>query len=109
MEYKNLEGRALIFNGREGIVVGCDIDIGITIVSKRNSSDYLMCLIGPSSPLWKRALHKGEDEEKAEYYGLFDVIVGRIKNGRCDVSDIIGIVGIECGHHPSVETCSFAQ
>ena len=109
MEYEELEGKTITIHDNEGIVVGCDRDIGITIVGKDNLSQYLVCLIGPSSPSWRDSVHMTKDEDKAEYYKLFDILVNQIKSGQYDFSEIGAVVGIHYGTNPSVIKCPFAQ
>lgn len=53
-DYPELEGKEIVFryeSGNEvaGKVIGCNYDIGLTIVSRDNSSKYLKCLVGPSA------------------------------------------------------------
>ena len=58
-DYSKLEGKGVIyispsgFYRCEGKVVGCDPEIGITIVNANDPDHYLFCVKGPASPLWQ--------------------------------------------------------
>jgi len=109
MNYEELEGKEVVFKelSKKGIVVGCDRDIGITIVNTEDKDDYIVCLIGPSSPLWKRVLHKEDSDE------VFDLLVHQIKSGYVDLTAVCSLIisqtGQQPGSHPSAEDCAFAQ
>ena len=61
----------------EGFVVGCEYDIGITIVNNANKDHYLYCLRGPSA--YPELYSKDLDYE---YYNeLFENIVAMFKDG----------------------------
>ncbi len=57
-DYSKLEGKEITIittkNGEtveyQAVVIGCDYDIGITIVKADDHNHYLFCLIGPSAP-----------------------------------------------------------
>ena len=53
-DYPELEGKEItVIHSVEsytGIVVGCNRDIGITIINKDDHDHYLACLQGPSAP-----------------------------------------------------------
>ena len=61
----------------KGVVVGCDPDIGITIVEKAYPDKFLMCLVLPSSPLWKKC----DDCQKEPSKVVFREIVHVIERG----------------------------
>ena len=111
--YEELEGKEVYFHSRWttetkiGIVIGCDPDIGITIVEK-NTNRYLMCLIGPSSPTWRF-----EEEEKERFKIYFEEIVRQIKTREYypskidEIKNKINPCGL-CGF-ASASRCSFGQ
>ena len=80
--YEDLEGKEIdCFSQREkikGFVVGCDPDIGITIVAAENPKKYLMCLSGLGSSLWEDHFDEGL------YKYTFDTIVSQFKIGIYD-------------------------
>lgn len=84
-KYEELEGKIIdCYNEgihKKGRVVGCDPDIGITIVDKDDPNDYLLCLIGPSSPLW---IKNNEGYCKKRHKILFEELVDQIKKGKHD-------------------------
>ena len=54
-DYSKLEGKEIkILNAASGcgrgIIIGCDPDIGITIVDAEDKDLYIHCLIGPAAP-----------------------------------------------------------
>jgi len=109
MEYVHSSDSIGYYNAA-GRVVGCDPDIGITIVGVFNKDKYLLCLNGPSSPQFKK---KNGRKRHAEV--LFYAIVKMIHNGFIDQQEISRIKeslvrGIGMGREvrPSAESCSFA-
>ncbi len=60
-----------------GIVVGCEFDIGITIVNKDNKEHNLTCLNGPSSP-------HGQFGNDEMYKALFLRTIDMINAGHVD-------------------------
>jgi len=114
MNYEELEGKTLVFPelGKTGVVVGCDPDVGITIVNIEDKDNYLVCISGPSSTQWEGIVRAGPEGEDAKriYHQLFDLLIERIKNGSCTPSKIsLAIKGCRSGASPSAENCAFAQ
>ena len=109
--YKELEGKIIGCSYDEddlfivkGVVVGCDFDIGITIM-ENNLDKYYMCLAGPSSPLWKGNFNK------FNYKRAFDVTVEMIKSGKYFYNKTVIAYFGEFIHTgvASAEYCSFNQ
>ena len=94
------------------MVVGCDRDIGITIVNTKDKEDYLFCLNGPSSPLW----HKEEAnilQDEGVYDKTFEFIVDQIEKNivNAEVLDefVLLLTNKTCGDKPTSETCPFGN
>ena len=102
---KELEGKIINvqnhYSTNRGRVVGCDYDIGITIVAENDPNQYLYCLIGESSTLWKESFLIG----KEKYAIIFDDAISKIKSGFLSVYEIIG----RAQGGASAETCPFGQ
>lgn len=91
----------------DGIVAGCDPDVGITIVEKDNTDHYLVCAHGMSSPVLKERLEKypqfysranlAEDCDE-----VLEQVMEGIDKGVLDCS-IFGRVN----HDASADNCSF--
>ena len=88
----------------KGIVIGCDPDIGITIM-EYNSDKYYMCLTGPFSPLWKESFNKHK------YKRAFDVTVEMIKSGKYFYNKAVTAYFGEFKNTrvASADYCTFAQ
>jgi len=92
-----------------GRVVSYEPEIGLTIVNSEDSEDYLVCLIGPKSPI---ALKNEKGDYTEEEAKNFKLITSRIV--RCiemglpllygEITD-----GVSCGDDPSAEGCPFNQ
>jgi len=116
VDYSVLEGREVKFvdinnkynmHNKIGIVVGCDRDIGITIINKHNNKDYLLCHPGPSSHLIVKQQHLAEPSVVA-----FNYIITLIRDGVIDIDVLVEYLennvdgwGVSTG--ASQETCSF--
>ncbi len=89
---------------RAGRVVDYDKHIGLTIVSTTDSNKYLLCQIGPSSPLWKAAFWN--EGLKIEYFERFEQRQQQIEMGLIDLR----ILSTNSGRQlASAETCPFGQ
>jgi len=101
-KYERLEGKTVIVEGIEGIVVGCDKDVGLTIVDKNDKNHYLLCLVGPSSPNWKSFYVEGT------YHKIMNLAIDMINSGHIyyDYFHINNNVGT---FYSSAETCAFGQ
>lgn len=62
-----------------GVIIGCDYDVGITIVAKYNPDRYLYCSHGPSSPYAKR--HTDPKYFEDVYRLSFKHVVDQLKQG----------------------------
>lgn len=115
-DYSELEGMEIIvkYVGPVGLryerakVVGCDYDIGITLMSLENEGLYLMCLEGPESPHGKELLSEKEEWEKKQllesYDKTFRQTVFMIWTG---VYDSEALAYSDSGILPSADTCAF--
>lgn len=110
-KFADQEGKEVMVifqNGTEwsGVVVGCDPDVGITIVDKNDKDTYLLCAHGMSSPVLKKRSEEWDID---------------VEDLRLDVEDILNEVmkGIDegiiffdqfdnVGTEASADTCSFA-
>lgn len=104
--------KEIIFIGNYGVeytalVVGCEEDIGVTVIDKNDKDKYLLCSIGPSSPLWTNKYNGREDESRR----LFNILSTSIENGKIDIREILNNnkdLPKDAGN-PSSDNCSFAQ
>jgi len=84
--YEELEGKIIDYSDNsiiyKGKVIGCDPDIGITIINLNDPNNYLLCLIGPSSSLWDNSFDLKLNKK------TFKVIVNQIKNGKINIPAI---------------------
>lgn len=108
-DYSDLEGKEITYinpwDGIEcdGIVVGCDFDIGISIVSKENPDYYVYCLLGPSAP------NAPPIELYQIYPAMFYTAVRMIKKGTLDGRKLDVVRGRPGYLVPSASTCPFNQ
>jgi len=101
-DYPELEGAVKYIDGNgttDGIVIGCNYDIGVTIIDANNKDHYLLCGNGPFSPQQKNNSCFNE----IKYRTKFNIVIEMIKNGIIDGSKIT------CDKRASIETCSYAQ
>ncbi len=95
-------------------LIDIDYDIGITIVNRNNTDQYLYCLIS------KSAMTKEEYGEHYTYWedhpGLYDEIfelmVTNIRAGeikRVSYRQILNKYSAQSSYNPSSETCAFNQ
>lgn len=99
--------KEIIFTDRNGgtwkaLVVGCVEGIGITIVAKDNKNNFLLCLVGVSSPLWLDAY----DEDKSKK--SFEYLSARIEEGEVDARELVKKFN-PIDLHLTSRDCSFAQ
>ena len=111
MDYEKFEGRTIkvidyIGDEISGLIVGCDYDIGITIVNADNKNEYLSCLRGPSSGFIK--LYCDSDYE---YYNeMFENYIAMFNEGFYDIrimKEIDKKYNEISGRHASSEGCAF--
>jgi len=95
----------------EAIVVGCNRDIGISLVHAKDKEKYLFCLNGPLSPLYR-----GKRGTKGKILKAFSIARKMIKNRYVDLTsdgDITEIAHQLNGGGPinsaTVERCPFGQ
>jgi hypothetical protein len=115
MNYEELEGREIELINQHGvkytgIVVGCDYDIGLTIMNKDDKDHYLVCLQGPSSHQW---MESWDDRQLKFYRECFEETTLMIKDGFIDYKVVIELVskhGLDGGlrRGASQDTCSFS-
>jgi len=65
-----------------GLVVGCDYDIGVTIVNTEDKDDYLYCLVGPSA---NPEIYRS-NVDRAYYNETFENLIAMFKKGFIDVN-----------------------
>ena len=114
-DYSYLEGKEVAFRYTEYgktinvKVVGCDIDLGITIqrTDCRGVDSYILCLNGPASP-YARGGYKKSVLVKIAYQAVFKKVVKGIEEGAIVVSDFRYLLPANL-NDPSVETCAFSQ
>lgn len=91
-KYSDLEKKQVTFKFSKGklagtsfssTVVGCDINIGISVIKDEDKS-YCLCLNGPSSPLWKN-----KELTKKQYKEIFNASVNRLKSGVFNVNEFL--------------------
>lgn len=119
-DYSFLEGKEVIYtdglSGKEtpAKVVGCDFDVGITLINANDSTDYLGCIHGPSDPKWRICGGMSQKDLK-EYTALFFCVVRQLKAGRVSPKLPLRIEGTSLLHQaldglrPSAEICPFNQ
>ena len=92
-DFSELEGKevkvtddvqALTTHVKTGIVVGIERDIGISIVDKHDSDNYLVCLIGNMAPQWNDKYCS-----QARSDALFDHLVKAITKGEIVWSEMM--------------------
>ena len=113
-DYPELEGKEITYMAddkpTQAIVVGCNYDIGITIVSKEDKDCYLSCYIGRSAPNWVK---DEEETYKQTWKPMFYSRVRQIKNGLVDpelANRILNaILKQSTSYGPRKEDCAFNQ
>ncbi len=113
MNYEELENKPVDYvwkSGKtfKGRVIGCDPDIGVTIVSAADKNHYLLCLVGVSSPQWKKY---GFDKHIERNKLVFDELIKQIKEGtvHSNVGDIAYPKGTTSDRKPEMDDCAFGQ
>ena len=90
-----------------GLVVGCDPNIGITIVEKDNKNHYILCAHGMSSPVTKKLVKNGEWSTynlEEDLDDIMDIVMDGIEQGLLDIDASFGDIH---GNAASSESCSF--
>jgi len=83
MDYEKLEGTTIDFTyhgiggliTEKGLIVGCDPDIGISIVNNDDHDEYFYCLTGPSAPQYPK------DYCNVKARAIFDAVALQLKTG----------------------------
>lgn len=109
-----MKGRSITYkygdSVNEGIVVGHDPDLGITIINANDPDDYLICINGPASKMWKEL--NTHDSEIPGYKRVFNYVTERIKAGLIVLDDLSEDMAKQAsrpqGHNPSSESCAFS-
>ena len=104
--YKN-KGRQVTCTG---LIIGCDPDIGLTIINAEDKDDFLVCLIGPLAP---NASKDHPDYSNGNYERCYADYIKRIASGtvNLDLHDraIAKIGGASAGSNAGKSTCAFGQ
>jgi hypothetical protein len=100
IQYKFLDGEQMT-----GVVVGCNYDIGITIMQPE-SDVYLLCVNGPSSPLGSL---RDNLKPGVMWDDLFYGTVKAIQLGCVDVTFLFDLIETDPFNVPSQSTCPYNQ
>jgi len=102
--YKSREGKIVILRClgeyKEGVVVGCERNIGLTIMSP-DKKRYLLCLRHPRTfKTIKGATAKQIDK-------LFQKMIEMIDNGTMDIVELRKVAPTSPSHSVGPDTCAF--
>lgn len=87
-----------------GLVVGCDPDVGITIVNADDHEEFLLCANGPAAPL----VVYSPRETQSWVEVVYPYLKNKIDSGVLDLLKYnAGIQG--SGGNPTAENCPFGQ
>ena len=111
IDYPELENRIVVYINADGykgasLVVGCNFDIGLTLVDANDKDNYLFCMRGEMYP--KKLTGRNDKRYKCVFYSL----VSMLKKGCVDMRIILEVVncfGKNNGGYPSSSNCSFSQ
>lgn len=112
-DYPELVGKRIKWKNlsleHDGVVVGCDYHIGITIVNAYDKDDYLMCLHGPLSPRARAQKREGMLFDGKMHKSFFTACIKSIESGFLDCeSTSLGVVSdLQLGEDPSSSSCPF--
>ncbi len=114
-DFPELEGKEVLFiatDGEEiqGIVVGCNFDIGISIVAKDNHSLYLSCLNGPSAANYVKDERADKLHPELFYLEVEQIKKGVIKSTKTDkiIRKYYPLYGLAMPlKNPTIDDCSF--
>lgn len=115
-DYSELEGKIIKYvyadgTFKEGKIVGCDYDIGISIVNNEDVNHYLLCVVLPGASNWEEEVK--EEAEKA--YKVFDKIIEMINTSDSIIMNEILEFKKSLYNHPICELdpdkefCAFGQ
>jgi len=72
IDYESYEGKTFKYQDCDGeaeaVVVGCDLDVGLTVVEKGKENHYLLCINGPSS---KNDTWFKKDDNMKNYFNVY--------------------------------------
>ena len=117
MDYSKLEGKKIEYfwgdNIREGLVVGVDFNIGITIVDANNHDNFILCLAGPLSPTREQFVTMTDKQ----YKNSFNYYIEAIKSGKLNMDEATDFYEKQVplakltlwSLGPDAEGCSFNQ
>lgn len=108
-DYPELEGKRIRYlsDGYDltGIVTGCNYDIGISVKNVDDGEDYLMCVLGPSSPQVTQEWGDIEFPED-DYKHSFTYIVDMIEKGVIDFNKSLPVNERNISDYcPTEESC----
>jgi len=111
MDYSEFEHRVIKITdskGNEygGLIVGCDYDIGVSIVQDDVRDFYLLCLRGPSSGMGTH----DTDRDRAFYNEIFENMIAMFQEGFLDyriLQNIKDKFNVGYTSYPSPDTCAF--
>lgn len=113
-DYPELEGTNLKVEGEDGfmcdgVVTGCNYDVGIVIQQKDNPNKYILCLQGPQAP------NRRVSFDKTRYDTYFQSIIGSIRQKKLEIGNLVKTVEGFQPHFrltqdaPTAENCPFSQ
>ena len=112
-DYSKLEGKIITLNVGRGVVlknvrvVGCDPDIGISLMNA-DTGEYVLCSHGPMSPLLKPDVKNTRLVSHRQK--LFKGIVAMIKTGTVCANTVVNInSGCRADGKPTAKDCAFTQ
>ena len=92
-DYPELEGKYIILfledSKKIGKVVGCNFDVGLTIVDANDKDNYLACFNGPLSPQVTKRGANGIRHMTESYQVAFDAAVEMIEAGEMYVQELV--------------------
>ena len=100
--YDDLVGKELLYGNEVGIVIGCDFDVGITVVNKEDKTDFLFCVHGPLSKVYRDPSYLNLNT----YATVFNYYVEGIKKGK--MTKDLHVHAQDTGE-ASAEVCPFGQ
>lgn len=69
------------------LVIGCDLDVGITIVNKENHDEFLLCINGRLSPVLEDGTYDPKEFIDGRYEKLHNYTVTCIERGVLDADE----------------------
>lgn len=88
-DYPELEGKVVTYysglHTYQGVVVGCNRSVGVTIVNLEDKDDYLLCITGAVSP----GGYNMPDSAIKSYDEYFSHIIEKINEGHLDAFELV--------------------